>query len=630
MPYGVKLERLPAVPLSPHRGAPTREEWKEWALRQKRPLAVDLFSGGGGLSFGLERAGFRVVLAADTDSRSLETHRHNFQGAAEAIDLSTDKGVAAVLQRLDGLPIALVAGGPPCQPYSRAGRSKIRHLVRAGKRDANDHRRGLWEPFLRVVEGVRPGAVLLENVPDMALADDLAALREILDRLAACSYRPEARLIDAWRHGVPQHRQRLIIVAVQEGRTFEWPGQRPRVTVRDAIHDLPQIRGTTGHAKTRYRGAHTAFQKRARVGMVNGDIHTLWDHVTRRVRDDDRDAFCMMKPHTRYTDLPEDLRRYRDDIFEDKYKRLGWNELSRSITAHLAKDGYWYIHPSQPRTLSVREAARIQTFPDRFRFAGTRSDAYRQIGNAVPPALAEAVASELRRSLRRHGGAAGAPPLPDVAIVRQRLSGWLNSSAPSGPWRHHGKRWATLVSVVLDGRTAAPNTLTPAFLSAFPEPASLDRVAGRAWALPFGDRAVARAIALSRAARDLAESDDAWASMRWAEKSDLSGSQVQAVRLVGLGDDGVLLGAATLRVVNRLVGGRARSRADASMLLAQFVGTGDDVPARNAAIWALGATICVARRRRCRICPLSDVCRTALRSQRRAPGPRRATPARAT
>src|ERR671936_1550143 len=98
-----------------------------------------------------------------------------------------------------------------------------------------------------------------------------------------------------------------------------------------------------------------------------------------------------MDDGTLYSDLPQRLRRYRSDIFTDKYKRLSWDGLSRTITAHLAKDGYWYIHPEQHRTLSVREAARIQTFPDWFRFAGEPSHRYRQIGNAVPPMLGEVV-----------------------------------------------------------------------------------------------------------------------------------------------------------------------------------------------------------------------------------------------
>lgn len=595
-------------------------------MAQTRPRAVDLFAGGGGLSLGVERAGFRVILAVDTDERSLETHRHNFPAAAEAIDLSKVSGVERVVERLQGIPIALIAGGPPCQPYSRAGRSKIRSLVRAGARDANDRRRGLWQPFLQIVERVGPDAVLLENVPDMALGDEFAALREILDRLESSGYRPDARLVDAWRHGVPQHRQRLIIVAVRKGRAFEWPAQKPRVNVWDAIRDLPQIRRTTGKEKTTYRGARTAFQRRARVGMDNGHSREVWDHVTRAVRDDDRDAFEMMRPHTRYSQLPEGLRRYRADIFDDKYNRLGWTELSRSITAHIAKDGYWYIHPSQPRTLSVREAARIQTFPDRYRFAGTRSDAFRQIGNAVPPALAEAVASSLRRSLRATRRELRQDRDVVVGEVRQRLEHWLRSDAPAGPWSNCGNAWGVLAAAVLDGRTSGANSLVRDFLASFPEAASFDRTGGRAWATGLGERVISRVMRLAKAAREIDDGDDGWSGTKWVEKAELSEAQAASVRLVGLKADGVLVGAATLRVVARLVGKSPRGRADAALLLSQFVGTGAGVPVRNAALWALGTVVCKARRRQCRACPLNEVCATAQRSQRRRPG-RRSRPA---
>ncbi len=124
----------------------------------------------------------------------------------------------------------------------------------------------------------------------------------------------------------------------------------------------------------------------------------------------------MMDSSTLYGNLPPEKRRYSADTFDDKYKKLDWDSRSRSITAHIAKDGYWYIHPSELRTLTVREAARIQTFPDRFRFAGTRSDAFRQIGNAVPPLLGAAAAAVLQplapgsEAGRRRRAPPGGPP----------------------------------------------------------------------------------------------------------------------------------------------------------------------------------------------------------------------------
>src|SRR5215207_9155160 len=129
------------------------------------------------------------------------------------------------------------------------------------------------------------------------------------------------------------------------------------------------------------------------------DKHKVFDQITRPVREDDARAFEAMDANTRYKDLPDDVKRYREDIFDDKYKRLDENNLSRTITAHIAKDGYWYIHPRQNRTITVREAARLQTFPDWYRFAGPPSAAFKQIGNAVPPLLAENLGDAIRQAL---------------------------------------------------------------------------------------------------------------------------------------------------------------------------------------------------------------------------------------
>ena len=129
-----------------------------------------------------------------------------------------------------------------------------------------------------------------------------------------------------------------------------------------------------------------------------------------------------MDAKTRYSDLPEELRRYRADIFDDKYKRLDENGLSRTITAHIAKDGYWYIHPRDSRTLTVREAARLQTFPDRYRFAGPPSAAFRQIGNAVPPLLGEQLGKAIRSSLDE--------PQPPGRRAWRPATPWRDGSAP--------------------------------------------------------------------------------------------------------------------------------------------------------------------------------------------------------
>lgn len=443
--YAVKLERSVPLALPRHPEAPAEDKFAEWCANEKRsgrPLAVDLFSGAGGLGAGVEAAGWTVVAAVDHDKAALETHRANFRGQALEVDMSDSAQVGALIEKLRPLGIDLVAGGPPCQPFSRAGRAKIRNLVKNGTRDAVDARKELWRSFIDVVLALRPRAVLMENVPDMAIGDDLVVIREIADILEHAGYIVDYRLLDAWRHGVPQHRKRFILQARRDGAAPAWPSlSSDRPTVRDAIEDLPALNGTTGGRELPYSGEPTHPLARSLRGP--NAPHVVHDHMTRPVRDDDREAFELMSSSTLYSDLPDHLKRYRSDTFNDKYKRLDWDDLSRTITAHIAKDGYWYIHPAEHRTLTVREAARIQTFPDSFRFSGTRSDAFRQIGNAVPPLLGRVVAqSILPLSMPRRDLA----PLP---AMRARLTAWAEEQRETLWWLYPGRDMTAAAAAVV-------------------------------------------------------------------------------------------------------------------------------------------------------------------------------------
>lgn len=437
--YAVKLERSAPLVLPRHPDAPEDDNFNEWCRLEKssgRPLAVDLFSGAGGLGAGVEAAGWTVVAAVDHDTAALDTHRANFRGQALEVDMADPTRVSALIERLRPLGIDLVAGGPPCQPFSRAGRAKIRSLISEGVRDEVDARKELWRSFIDVVLALNPRAVLMENVPDMAIGDDLLVIRAIAEILESAGYVVDYRLLDAWRHGVPQHRKRFILQARNDGALPVWPEPAEnRPTVRDAIADLPSLHDTTGARELPSTGQPSSALGKALRG--DDDTGTIYDHMTRPVRDDDREAFKLMTSSTLYSDLPEQLRRYRSDTFNDKYKRLDWDELSRTITAHIAKDGYWYIHPEEHRTLTVREAARIQTFPDSFRFAGTRSDAFRQIGNAVPPLLGRTVAEAilpLAEPRNEH------PRLPDL---RRRLTQWSGERRETTWWLYPGPDMTT-------------------------------------------------------------------------------------------------------------------------------------------------------------------------------------------
>ena len=575
----VRQERSLDQKLPPHPDAP-RTSLRRWALSQRRPLAIDLFCGCGGLSLGLERAGYTVVVSVDNDEKCLQSHQHNFPGKALNLDLSVPERINALVCLLEGIPIDLVAGGPPCQPFSRAGRAKMRALVDQGVRPERDERTELWRAFVEVVERVRPAAVLMENVPDMALGQDLTLVRVIGAKLEQAGYDVDARLVEASKYGVPQFRERLILIGARDGRRLSWPnGHRRRVTLRDAIGDLPKLGNGTGSIEMRALSPRTPFQRRAREGL-NGS-RLLWDHTGRPVRADDREAFRLLRPGMRYSELPERLRRYRSDIFDDKYNRLSWSDLSRSITAHIAKDGYWYIHPSELRTLTVREAARIQTFPDRFRFAGTRSHAFRQIGNAVPPALGEVIALELLKS------ATSRTAFPERLAakrrrIREMLLKWGADDARTAPWRHPGDKWRALAGVVLADRFGALDNAVACGYA---------RMASAADAIAVGHRV--------------------WESGGLPKAAKLGPQEDQLFRAIALGEDAVVPTIAALRVVARLTGTRVneeRKRSDGRMVIAQILGAQDQGPSVMAALHAFGRSICASTEPQCRSCPLRQDC----------------------
>ncbi|GLZ43610.1 DNA cytosine methyltransferase [Actinokineospora sp. NBRC 105648] len=611
--YGVKLLRSDVLKLADHPQACTEDTFAQWCAERVSMgarLAVDLFSGAGGLSLGMTDAGWTVAASVDHNGHALNTHRANFPGLALNMDLGDPACRKRLVQLLGAAEIDLIAGGPPCQPFSRAGRSKIRSLVNAGLRDEHDERKDMWRAYLDVVLRVRPRAVLMENVPDMALGDDFFVVRNIVESLESAGYRTQLRLVDAWRYGVPQHRKRLIVLARRDSDEFSWPETGPEVTVRDAIEDLPALGDTTGARQLGYREPDPLadFAAKMRKGAPAG---VVFDHMTRPVRDDDREIFEGMTSRTLYADIAEHLRRYKSDTFDDKYKRLDWDERSRSITAHIAKDGYWYIHPKENRTLTVREAARIQTFPDWFRFAGTRSHAFQQIGNAVPPKLGEAAATAL-------------VPLPERPksrinrwrALRGRLTAWALQQREGTYWSvfpgpRIGPATAAVVTL-LDPSPMEVYTLNPVFV----EVAARGRISVKAVRLVeqagLGHTPTA-AVKAARTAQE--ERRISWHAEDLPDLLDLKPKQVATLRLLA-GDDVLLSGDPVLRVAARVLDTRSdktNSLTDGRVDLARLVGGGTDAPLRMAAIRLISQLYCVKNNPVCGQCPLASKCAFAQR-----------------
>jgi DNA (cytosine-5)-methyltransferase 1 len=468
---------------------------------------------------------------------------------------------------------------------------------------------------MRIVERLRPDAVLVENVPDLPSWDDGAVLSGFLQGLGDLGYTVDARILDCFRFGVPQHRARLMLTGLLDGRRMTWPVQRDEfVTLRDAIGDLPPVPGGQRSEKLPYRprpGSGSPFQSRMRRDLPEDRLPWIHDHMTRAVRADDWEAYTDLEPGQTYADIPAHLQRYRTDIFTDKYKRLSWDELSRTITAHIAKDGYWYIHPEQHRTLSIREAARLQTFPDWFRFAGQPSHRFEQIGNAVPPLAAEAVGRAVRDSMVGPEHAR-----PAYYGARERLLEW-NSRQPAHAWRRPGgDPWLVLAAELSLERCAATDTElrfrslrriapTPAALLDLPDPEKRLRAVGLS---AHSSRVL---VAAAQAVVGLFDGEVPTEDLELRAIPGLGDSVAKTVTCFGHGRAAVPLHTAAARVATRVAGSEHQRRWQLRLDLHRLAGPAGPDATFNAAVLQLGTTVCLPGEPRCPECPLRTDCATA-------------------
>ncbi len=608
-----------AHPLSPDQGDP--DAIRRWLDGLPRPWAVDLFAGAGGLSLGLAQGGFSVVAAADSDPVAMETHAANIPGLTWVGDLTDPNVFIEQLDRWGIENIDLLAGGPPCQPFSRAGTAKIGHLVKSGSRPAYDERADLWQSFFAILDRLTPRAMLFENVPDFARAQGGAMLVSLVDELKRRDYRVHVEELKAWRYGVPQHRSRLFVVGVADGIDFSWPkSSDERPTVWQAIGDLPTIPADTRDEAQRYEGQPTSsLAKALRKGLQGEERGLIRDHITRGVRTDDAVIYGHMKPGDTYLDVPEHLRRYRSDIFNDKYVRLSFEDVSRTITAHIAKDGYWYIHPREDRTLSIREAARIQTFPDGFRFAGHPTNRFKQIGNAVPPLLASAIATEVRRALK-----GGSTP----TVIRERrpaygssfrsdLIGWFHAHGRQFPWRETNlSPWQFLIVEMCLHRTRADQVarvirkltdtgVTPdSFLANARILEPYLSTLGLRW----------RSANLTSAAEYIRSNLDGNVPDSWPELMAIPGVGnyiASAVQCFAFGRHSVLMDTNTRRIAHRVLGTDSDQPLWRLRLhLWELAGEEGANAQWNQALLDLGALVCKARSPACGECPVRTHCVT--------------------
>jgi len=366
-----------------------------------KPLAIDLFAGAGGLSLGFKGAGFQVVQAVESDKHAAKTYRHNHP----KVDL-TEGDICNLdpmdcLQRIGLRPgdLTVLIGGPPCQGFSESNR-RTRTL-----RNPKNH---LYREYLRFLEVMRPACFVLENVAGLRTLSGGAVLQRILADSRALGYETEWKELNAAEYGVPQFRRRLFIVGNRLGVTVRFPrathgdGAKPYVTVRDAVSDLPRLENGASEDYMPY-GQDGRELARCQVSMrtsKNGDLQVQGNLVTRNA-EHIIERYKYVHPGQNWEAIPrrlmdnyKDLSRCHTGI----YYRLKWDEPSKVI-GNFRKN--MLIHPEQHRGLSVREAARLQSFPDHYEFLGSIGFQQQQVADAVPPLLAEAVARCIRRARPR-------------------------------------------------------------------------------------------------------------------------------------------------------------------------------------------------------------------------------------
>jgi DNA (cytosine-5)-methyltransferase 1 len=389
---------------------------------------VDLFCGPGGLSEGFRRAGFHVLAAVDSDPVSTRTFWLNHPAVPK--DRIVNRDVTSLahgeLRRLVGRHVDVLLGAPPCQGFSHAGfRSK---RSRTGYRLADDSRNLLWKHMVEAALELRPRIVVMENVPGMNFAPrrENLSFMETARRELERRGRYHARIwrLHAAAFGIPQDRIRFFLVACRdtdvppaprgEYKDINQPDHDvdalPAVRLDEAIFDLPPRAAGSGTAVDLRDASVSDNEPRLRRYLGKHQLRrespVIYNHHVRYHNKRDLELYGLLRPgedsvHIIERHGREDLMRYRRDVFDDKYHKLRPDRPSKTIVAHLAKDGNGYVHPWQDRSISVREAARLQSFHDGYVFCGSPSDQWVQVGNAVPPLLAEVIARTLLPLLNR-------------------------------------------------------------------------------------------------------------------------------------------------------------------------------------------------------------------------------------
>lgn len=403
---------------------------------------IDLFSGAGGLSEGFIKAGFKPIAHVEMDEKAcntLETRliyhklksenrlhhyydyisekisRHEFlenfndsEISNSIINLSIGgENNKIIFDRIDelieGQQISLIVGGPPCQAYSLVGRSRDKNRMK------NDARNFLYKEYAKFLEKYQPKVFVFENVMGLITADKGSYFKNMQSHFKRIGYQLDYTIQKSEHFGVLQKRRRIILIGWQKDINFTYPKFdkiQEEFTISQVFSDLKKLKPGEQKNITKYTSPVTEYLEK--FELRNG-VDFVTQHIARPHNERDLNIYKIAinkwlkkSERLKYPDLPTELKTHKNEkSFVDRFKVVDINGLCHTMVAHIAKDGHYYIYPDtkQVRSISVREAARIQSFPDDYFFEGGRSAAFKQIGNAVPPLMAESIANKLKQML---------------------------------------------------------------------------------------------------------------------------------------------------------------------------------------------------------------------------------------
>lgn len=340
---------------------------------------IDLFCGAGGLSYGFELAGFNVLLGIDNDNKALEVFEKNHKGARSICGDITEITYDDIKQVIGNKKIDVIIGGPPCQGMSLSG-----------PRQFDDPRNKLYLSYIRLVEEIKPRAFVIENVPGLVSLFKGQIKENIIQKFTDMGYKVKFQILCAADYGVPQNRKRVIFVGTKDNVEFEYPQKiKEKITCEMALSDLPPLEDELGEEVAEYSSVpQNAYQE-----LMRSNSSKVYNHIAAAHSDKVKKIIGMVPDGCNYKSLPEE---YRDS----RNFHVAWTRFASDKPAPTIDTGHrHHFHYKYNRVPTVRECARLQSFPDDFIFLGNKTQQFRQVGNAVPPLMARAIAERIQNML---------------------------------------------------------------------------------------------------------------------------------------------------------------------------------------------------------------------------------------